>query len=61
MKPNLTRGFNRLFVVLTVLWAVYCVVVYPMRKWSEADKQYRAHMEENCWAERGNELEDCRK
>ena len=61
MQPNFKRGFNRLFIALTVLWAVYCLVVYPMQKWSEAYKEYGAHIEANCWAARGNELEDCRK
>ena len=30
MKANLKRGFNRLFVVLTPLWVVYCLFVYPI-------------------------------
>ena len=61
MQPNFKRAFNRVFVVLAVLWALYCLVVYPMQKWSEADKVYRAHIEENCWAARGNEVFDCWK
>ena len=61
MQPNFERAFNRVFVVLAVLWALYCLVVYPMQKWSEADKEYHAHIEENCWAARGNEVFDCWK
>jgi hypothetical protein len=28
---NLTRGFNRIFILLAVLWATYWLLVYPMR------------------------------
>jgi hypothetical protein len=28
---NLLRGFNRIFVVMTLLWAVYCLVVFPLQ------------------------------
>jgi hypothetical protein len=31
MSANIKRGFNRLFVVLTVLWAGYCLFVFPMQ------------------------------
>jgi len=27
---NITRGFNRIFVVLAVVWAFYCLLVYPL-------------------------------
>jgi hypothetical protein len=42
---NLKRGFSRLFVVLTVLWALYCGVGYPLQIQIEgqmkADSDYR--------------------
>lgn len=28
---NVVRGFNRLFVVLSILWVVYCLVVFPLQ------------------------------
>jgi hypothetical protein len=28
---NLSRGFNRVFVVLAVVWAFYCLLVYPLQ------------------------------
>ena len=32
LAMNAKPGFNRLFVVLTVLWAIYCLFVYPMQE-----------------------------
>jgi hypothetical protein len=29
---NLKRGFNRLYIVLAVGWAIYCLFVYPEKK-----------------------------
>jgi hypothetical protein len=47
MALNLRRGFNRLYIVLACMWAVYCLVIYPMQQrekalqeWGE-DKQVR--------------------
>lgn len=31
MSIHLGRGFNRLFLVLTLGWAVYCAVVFPLQ------------------------------
>jgi len=31
MSTNVKRGFNRLFIVLTVLWAGYCLFVFPIQ------------------------------
>jgi hypothetical protein len=31
MTFGIGRGFNRLFLVLTVGWAIYCAVVYPLQ------------------------------
>ena len=28
---NKTRGFNRIFIVLVVMWAFYCLLVYPLQ------------------------------
>jgi hypothetical protein len=39
---NFKRGFNRLFVVLTVVWALYCLVVYPMQQRRKAQSHYTA-------------------
>jgi hypothetical protein len=42
------RGFNRLLVVLTPLWVVYCLFVYPMQRRAEAEKVEKAEFA-NCW------------
>jgi len=31
MRLSPWRGFNRLFLVLTVAWAIWCAVVYPLQ------------------------------
>lgn len=45
---NVKRVFNRLFMVATVAWALYCNVIFPARKASEglkrADYIYRAKL-----------------
>ena len=40
MQANVKRGFNRLFVVLTAIWAVYCLILYPAQQRREALKVY---------------------
>jgi hypothetical protein len=37
---NLRRGFNRLFVVLTVAWAVYCLLIFPQQQKQKAMAEY---------------------
>jgi hypothetical protein len=36
---NLKRAFNRLFIVATVAWALYCSVVFPAQKAGDAVSQ----------------------
>ncbi|SRR6266404_1635895 len=38
---NIKRGFNRLFIVLAILWAAYLLVVYPYQKRAEAFEEYQ--------------------
>ena len=39
MTANVKRGFNRLFLVLTLVWATFWVVVYPMHgQWEGQQK-----------------------
>ena len=40
MPYYFSRGFNRLFIVLTVLWAIFCGVLYPLKV--QFDGQMRA-------------------
>src|ERR1035437_4124427 len=40
MKINAKRGFNRLFVVLTALWVVYCLFAYPIQQRQHAHEVY---------------------
>lgn len=36
MAFNLRRGFNRLYIVLACMWAIYCLVVYPVQQREKA-------------------------
>jgi hypothetical protein len=38
---NIKRGFNRLFLVLTVAWTVYCTVIYPFNERAKAFAHYQ--------------------
>jgi hypothetical protein len=61
---NLQRGFNRLFLVLTVLWMLYWTVVYPVRRCDdrmELATSMRMQAENNCFENRGPEKTDCLK
>jgi hypothetical protein len=44
MQVNVKRGFNRLFVVLTALWVVYCLFVYPIQRRQQADRVAKEEM-----------------
>ena len=53
-------GFTRLFLILTVCWAVYWLLIYPIQKQRDADKILRSELQE-CQDDelRGNDLDDC--
>jgi hypothetical protein len=36
LTTKIKRGFNRLFIVLTVVWAIYCMIVYPLNERGKA-------------------------
>jgi hypothetical protein len=36
MTVNIKRGFNRIYIVLAVLWALYCAVLFPLQRQAEA-------------------------
>jgi hypothetical protein len=40
MTVNTKRGFNRIYIVLALIWAVYCLFLYPLQKQSEAFELY---------------------
>jgi len=40
MARNIKRGFNRLFVVLTIGWAIYCLLVIPLQVKRQAMELY---------------------
>jgi hypothetical protein len=40
MSVNIKRGFNRLYVVLAIVWTAYCLVIYPRLQIKEAMTQY---------------------
>ena len=54
------RGFNRLFFILTVCWAVYLLLIYPIQKHRDADKILQSELQK-CYHDelRGNDLDDC--
>jgi hypothetical protein len=59
MNPR--RGFNRLFVVLTFVWALYCLLVYPIQREHQVDKVFKGEFQ-NCLDEStGQEFRDCIK
>jgi hypothetical protein len=31
-RLTVARGFNRIFIVLAVVWAIYCLLVYPLQR-----------------------------
>jgi hypothetical protein len=36
VSSNIKRGFNRLFIVATIVWALYCAVWLPLKQQGEA-------------------------
>jgi hypothetical protein len=59
MSTDLRSGFNRLFVVLTFVWAVYCLLVYPIQRQRQVDKVFKGEFQ-NCVDERtGQEFRGC--
>jgi hypothetical protein len=41
MKANVRHGFDRLFVVLTCAWVIYCLLVYPIQQAKSAGRLSR--------------------
>lgn len=39
MPIYLRRGFNRSFLVLTIAWAIYCAVLYPLQMQFEGQRR----------------------
>ena len=54
------RGFNRLFFILTVCWAVYLLLIYPIQEHRDADKILQSELQK-CYHDGlvGNDLDDC--
>jgi hypothetical protein len=50
MQANVKRGFSRLFAVLTPLWIVFCLFVYPMQQRAHAEKVEKIEFL-SCWQE----------
>jgi|SRR5579864_7083822 len=50
MQFNLSRGLNRVLVVLTPIWIVYCLIVYPIQRQAQAEKIEKAEFL-SCWKE----------
>jgi hypothetical protein len=61
---NIKRGFNRLFVVFAVAWAIYCLTIFPLTEHAKADAHLREGMKGCYLTELGNgvsALNDCLK
>ena len=41
---NVKRAFNRLFLVLSVFWAIYCTLIYPFHERGKAFEHYQSDM-----------------
>jgi len=50
LQANVGRGFNRLLAVLTPIWVIYCVLVYPMQRHAQAEKIEKTEFL-SCWQE----------
>jgi hypothetical protein len=57
---NVTRGFNRVFIVLAVMWALYCSVGYPLARQAEATRLFNVNGEA-CSADLSVKWSDCIK
>jgi hypothetical protein len=59
---NIKRAFNRLFILLSVVWAIYCTVIYP---YHQQEKALSRHMQKarNCaqFTLEKKRLDDCLK
>ena len=58
MNPNVRRGLNRIFVVLTGLWVLYCLIGYPFQMRIEAVKKQDANMR-GCYGASHDVQKDC--
>lgn len=61
MRVNVKRGFNRLFVVLTVAWFVYCLFWYPTQQPLDAQQAFERELRD-CYGHKmgqGQEFKDC--
>lgn len=49
MTISIKRGFNRLYIVLAVLWLLYCAVFFPLQRQAEVTRNF--HQEgAACWS-----------
>ena len=61
---NVKRGFNRLFIVAAVVWAVYCTIIYPIQQRTEAYHRYETDQRGCYESELGqpqSKLDECLK
>lgn len=60
---NAKRGFNRLFIVLSVFWVIYWLLLYPIQKQQEVERAYDNELRD-CYEHelgKGQEFNDCLK
>jgi len=50
VQANAKRGFNRLFAVLTPIWIIFCLFVYPIHRHAQAEKIEKTEFM-SCWQE----------
>lgn len=61
MGVNVRRGFNRLFIVVTGGWVIFCLFVYPIQHRHRAARLYTATLDD-CYQNelgKGQEFRDC--
>ena len=56
---NVKRGLHRAFLVLTPIWFVYCLLIYPMQQYSRAENNEKTIFS-SCWKESNPpDFKDC--
>jgi hypothetical protein len=55
---NIARGLNRIYLVLAVLWAAYCLFVFPISKQAEATRAFDQRFSD-CYSTQNGSVKEC--
>lgn len=58
MQANVKRGFNRLFVVLSAVWVIYILVIYPLQRREAAHNDLQREFRD-CYESDYGKIKDC--